>query len=380
MMRRQETAAGVVAIGPLPPPVHGYSLITARIIERLQRVAPVDVLDLSPGTMARGWRYHGARASRACRALWRLAREPAHGRTLYLAIAGGVGVLYDIGFALAARWRGYRLVIHHNAFSYITRRSLWTAALVAIAGREALHICLCSTMARRLGERYPRAEQRMVLSNVTFVSPQGAALQPSVRGGIRLGFLSNLIAEKGFDTAIEVVMALRERGVAATLVLAGPVLDRATACLLDEVKSRLGDALDYRGAVHGAAKTAFFSDIDVFLFPTRYVNEAQPLVVLEALAVGIPVIASARGCIAEDLDRAGIAVPTHEDFVATAVTAISGWVADPSRLKLLSAAAREEAAARHRAAGDNLDRVIGAIAGTSIDGGLSSQPFQRGSV
>src|SRR5690348_16403308 len=157
MTRRQETGAGVVAIGPLPPPVHGYSLITARMIERLQRVAPVDVLDLSPGTMARGWRYHGARASRACRALWRLARAPGHGRTLYLAIAGGAGVCYDLAFVLVARWRGYRIVIHHNAFSYLTRRSLWTAALVAIAGREALHICLCSTMARRLGERYPRA-------------------------------------------------------------------------------------------------------------------------------------------------------------------------------------------------------------------------------
>jgi glycosyltransferase involved in cell wall biosynthesis len=380
MTRRQETGAGVVAIGPLPPPVHGYSLITARMIEGLQRVVTVEAFDLSPGTMARGWRYHGARARRACRALWRLTRAPAQGRTLYLAIAGGVGVLYDIGFAVAARWRGYRVVIHHHAFSYLTRRSLWTAALVAIAGAEALHVCLCSTMARRLGEKYPRVQQKIVLSNVAFVPPQEAASLPSARAGIRLGFLSNLIPEKGFDTAIEVITALRERRVAATLVLAGPALDRATEHLLDEVKVRLGDALDYRGAVHGAAKTAFFADIDVFLFPTRYANEAQPLVVLEALAFGIPVIASARGCIAEDVNGVGIVVPPHNDFVATAVSAISDWVANPSRLRLLSATAREEAAARHRAATDNLDRVIGAIAGTPTGGGSFAQPFQRGSL
>src|SRR5262249_31343045 len=114
---------GVLAIGPLPPPVHGYSLITSRVIERLQRITTVEVVDLSPGTMVRGWRYHAARAGRVGSALWRLARRPAQGRALYLAIAGGMGVLYDFAFVLAARCRRYRIVIHHNAFSYLHRRN-----------------------------------------------------------------------------------------------------------------------------------------------------------------------------------------------------------------------------------------------------------------
>src|SRR5689334_6269222 len=95
---RDRAVGGVLAIGPLPPPVHGYSLITARLIERLQRVTSVEVIDQSPGTMVRGWSYHAARARRAARALWRLARSSARGRTLYLAIAGGAGVFYDLAF------------------------------------------------------------------------------------------------------------------------------------------------------------------------------------------------------------------------------------------------------------------------------------------
>jgi len=369
MTPREGGTAGVLAIGPLPPPVHGYSLITAQIIERLRRVTAVEVLDLSPGTMARGWRYHVTRVGRALRALSRLVRQRAQGRTLYLAIAGGAGVLYDVGFVLAARWRGYRIVIHHNAFSYLNRRSWWTAQLVAIAGSDALHLCLCPTMARRLGEQYPRAERRTVLSNAALVPPASIARRPAAPTGIRLGFLSNLIPEKGLDTAIAVAATLRTRGAAATLVIAGPVLDRSAGRILEEAKKRLGPALDYRGAVHGTAKETFFGDIDVLLFPTRYANEAQPLVLIEALAHGVPVIATARGCIGEDIGGAGIAVPLDGDFVEIAAAAISSWLADPSRLALVAAAARRHAAELHHASASALDCMISMIAGMTTPPG-----------
>ena len=358
---------GVLAIGPLPPPVHGYSLITARVIERLQRITTVEVLDLSPGTMVRGWRYHAARAGRAARALWRLARRRAQGRTLYLAIAGGTGVFYDLAFVLAARWRRYRIVIHHNAFSYLNRRSPWTAALIALAGRQALHICLCPTMARRLAEQYSTAVQRLVLSNAALVPPLPAPPARPARSGIRLGFLSNLIPEKGLDRAIAVTATLRERGAAVSLVVAGPTVDPSGERLLDEAKTRLGDAFDYRGAVHGPAKMAFFADIDVLLFPTRYANEAQPLVVLEAMAHGVPVIAAARGCIEEDIGAAGLAVSCDSRFVEKSVDAISRWLADPSQLVSLAAASLGRAGDRRRASAGELDRVISTIAAASPD-------------
>jgi glycosyltransferase involved in cell wall biosynthesis len=51
-----------------------------------------------------------------------------------------------------------------------------------------------------------------------------------------------------------------------------------------------------------------------FLFPTKYVNEADPLVIHEALRNGVYVIACERGAIAETLGHgAGLAVP-HEGF------------------------------------------------------------------
>ena len=361
-MTSREGGNGVLAIGPLPPPVHGYSLITARVIERLQRITTVEVLDLSPGTMVRGWRYHTARAGRVAHALWRLARRRAQARTLYLAIAGGTGVFYDLAFVLAARWRRYRIVIHHNAFSYLNRRSPRTAALVALAGRQALHICLCPTMARRLGDQYPAAVQRLVVSNAALVPPLPTLPARPDRREIRLGFLSNLIPEKGLDTAIEVAATLRERGAAVSLVVAGPTVDRSGERLLEDGKTRLGEALDYRGAVHGPAKVAFFADIDVLLFPTRYTNEAQPLVVLEAMAHGVPVIAAARGCIEEDIGGAGKAVPAGNDFLSLAVHTVLNWVSGAPGLEPWGIEAYRRADKLHRAATSQLEKVIERIA------------------
>ena len=40
-----------------------------------------------------------------------------------------------------------------------------------------------------------------------------------------------------------------------------------------------------------------FFQIDILLLPTRYVNEVEPLVILESLRNGVPVLANSRGCI-----------------------------------------------------------------------------------
>jgi len=358
------TAAGgdrggpVLAIGPLPPPVHGYSLITSLVIDRLRRVIPVETVDISPGALVRGWRYHAARLRRIARALWVVVRRPSRGRVLYLAIAGGAGVAYDLLLTAAARLRGYRVFIHHNAFTYINRRSRWTALVIALTGAATTHICLCPTMARRLREQYPRARLTAVLSNAALIPPSAGAAQVSATKEIRVGFLSNLIPEKGLDTVIEVLRSLREQGASTKLVVAGPALDPATRRILDDAGHAFGSAFDYRGPVYDAEKSAFFHDIDVFLFPSRYANEAQPLVVLEALSHGVPVIATARGCIPDDLTRGGIVVAPDEAFVTASVDAVRGWLVNPAALTELQTAAFAHAADLRSAAQAELGRLI----------------------
>ncbi len=348
----------VVAIGPLPPPVHGYSLITSLVIERLRRTAGVEVFDVSSGKLVRGWRYHWTRLRRVLSALTKLVLRRPQGDALYLAIAGGAGITYDIAFAALGRWRGYRLFIHHHSFGYIDRRGRCAAALIAIAGANATHVCLCPTMAERLAQQYARVRRTLVLSNAALIAPTQERPRRRSGGHLSLGFISNLIPEKGLDIAVEVLQRLHEMESDVALIVAGPALDPGTQRFLADAGRRFGNALDYRGAVYDAAKLAFFRDVDVLLFPTRYANEAQPLVVFEAMGHGIPVIATGRGCIPEDLVAGGMVVFPEDDFVAAAVTTVRGWLSDPGKLNALAAAAAARANEMFGAAQCDLERIV----------------------
>ena len=72
--------------------------------------------------------------------------------------------------------------------------------------------------------------------------------------------------------------------------------------LVREALKKYPDSINYRGPVHGSNKKEFFNDIHIMLFPSRYKNEAQPLVVFEALSYGVPVICFNRGCIENMVD------------------------------------------------------------------------------
>ena len=78
-----------------------------------------------------------------------------------------------------------------------------------------------------------------------------------------------------------------------------------------------GTRLTYVGPVYGEAKTAFYQSLDVFLFPTRFAQEAAPNVLFEAAAAGVPSLCTDRGCIPEILDELeGTWCPAEADFAA----------------------------------------------------------------
>lgn len=121
------------------------------------------------------------------------------------------------------------------------------------------------------------------------------------RDGLRIVFLSNLFEAKGFLDLVEACALLRDRGVAFEAVFAGAwesdaVRRRAT----DRVRAlALEDRCRFPGVVAGAEKWQLLLESDVFALPTRYPIEGQPIAIIEAMAAGLPVIATARGCIPE---------------------------------------------------------------------------------
>ncbi len=81
----------------------------------------------------------------------------------------------------------------------------------------------------------------------------------------------------------------------------------------------------WSGPIYGLDKQVFFNTIDVFVFPSRYVNEAEPLVIHEALAYGLPVIATDRGCIAGLVGNGGLVLDVALCDLTPAVSLLEEW-------------------------------------------------------
>jgi L-malate glycosyltransferase len=113
-------------------------------------------------------------------------------------------------------------------------------------------------------------------------------------------FLSNMIREKGVFTLLEACKLLHSRGIKFRTNFVGEWMDIKEEEFQEYVSSNnLGGSVFYEGKKYGRDKIAYFESADIFVFPTYYHNEAFPLVILEAMQFGLPVISTREGGIAD---------------------------------------------------------------------------------
>ena len=307
-------ASLICFVGPLPPPVHGFSEINKRMLAVLRSRHEVSAFDMTPSDNSLGfllvwWRF----------VLGVLRNKP---NALYLAFSGGLRQWVDLLFVLVARWKGVSIYIHHHSFSYVSQEHRSKLMQLGVM-RNAVHIVLCEYMGKEIVRLYRVDPNKIrVLSNAAFleeiVAPDRAG---SVSKPLRLGFLSNITDEKGIFEFFSVLSESGSHGLSLQGLIAGPV-DTSVKVNFDRSLAS-NPNVKHVGPVYGADKAAFFASVDVLLFPTRYPNEAQPVTILEALGHGVPVIAFARGCIESMVpDGAGVVFPYSETFVTQTIAAL----------------------------------------------------------
>jgi len=328
--------AEIFVTGPFPPPVHGMAAATERLATRLgarfdvrrfdiaarprSGVVPVDVL----------LRVLAAFGTLAGYALDLLSRRP---HAVVVAMSAGFAKMFDLlAIAAALTLRRVVYVTHHSfaVFDGRTRQGLLGACRPML--QRCRHIVLCDAMKAGLCSAWQlHPDSVFVLSNAALMDSSGGPVDGAhVTGGAapasgrcRLGFIANLCADKGLWTFLDVVERAQRDGCAVTALIAGPV-EPPDAQLERDLRDRLRRmaGVEWLGAVHGVQRTAFYEAIDLLVFPTVYLHESEPLVILEALARGVPVVTTRRGCIASSLAD-GVAVQALEErqFV-TAATAV----------------------------------------------------------
>jgi glycosyltransferase involved in cell wall biosynthesis len=220
---------------------------------------------------------------------------------------------------------------------------LWSESLLQ---RAAMHadatVVVSPTVAMELQSRYDiRGEIKVIPNGVAMRTPfEIGQLHDEARSSVsssgfalRVVWVGTSAYKKGLDLAVEACEIARARGQDISLTVVGIPVESVG---LEPASG--GSWLTWLGAVPPREMDALYRRHDILLFPTRY--EACPMVVLEALAAGLPVIGSR---VVQWLIEGVGEVVTGEDArdYADALRA----VAEPERLHQLSSAALERARA-----------------------------------
>ena len=252
-----------------------------------------------------------ARATRTPYVL-KLTGDPAFERARARGLAGG-----DV-----AAWQG--------------RRGLVPRVLAALRDwsvRGAVHVYCPSVYLRELAIRWgARPERVEVLPNpaptVPELPPREELRRSFALDGATLAFAGRLTVQKALDVALEAV----ERTPGVELVVAGDGPERA------RLEGAAGERVRFLGPLGRDDVLRLFAAADAAVLPSAWEN--FPHAVVEALAVGTPVVATDVGGVAEVVrdGENGLLVPAGD--AAALAEAVARLLADPElRSRLARAAA-----------------------------------------
>ena len=164
-------------------------------------------------------------------------------------------------------------------------------------------------------EGWPAERFRLVRNPMH--GPAAAVLrQPRPPGPLRLGYIGQVAAHKGFELLLDALDQLDD----VVLVCAGP------GPLVEVAEAH--PKVEYRGVVGGADKEQFFADIDALVLPSLW-HENAPLVIDEAACRGVPVIGSRRGGIPEYVPESCRPLLFEPEGTAGLVDAVRRFASNP---------------------------------------------------
>lgn len=147
-------------------------------------------------------------------------------------------------------------------------------------------------------------------------------------GPLRVLTVGRLIPRKGIDLLLRAVARAAASGTAVDLTVVGSGPEEGR---LRTLAGDLGLAPRWHGFVDQPGLPELYADADVFAFPT--LDDPFGIVVLEAAAAGLPVIASPHGGATEDFVRDGINGLVVEPRDTAALAAAIGRLADDGELR-----------------------------------------------
>lgn len=365
------TRRKILVIGPEPPPLTGMELATRALVHEARRadiaVVRVDTSDADDelGNRAR-WTPRNIRVAfgHLLRAAQGTLRRDVG--AVYVPIAQEFPALFRdiafVGLGLVAR-KPVLVHLHGGKFAdFYARAGRFQRLLVRTSiGRSRVGIVLTEQLRPELECVLPPSRVAVVPNGIDLPELDGVVRAERRDGNVHVLFLSSLFLWKGILLFIQAFAGACAELPSLRASVAG---DWPSNRERDEVlglvrELGLGDAITFVGKVDGAEKTALFHEADIFCF-TSVVREGQPLVILEAMAAGLPVVASDWPGIADTVRDGETGYLVRELNPNAFAARIVELARDPGRRAALGAAGRDRYVREftQEAFGDRMVRVL----------------------
>ena len=375
----------MIVVGPTPPPVHGVAFATAHVLAGLWRADALAAhLDTGedPRPVATTGRFDLTNVRLGLRHVGALARLLARhpDARVYVPISQvRWGYVRDAVLIAVARLARRPVVVHLHGGRFrdfyeesgpLMRALIrWTLrdvseAWVLTPGHADIFDGLVPRDRVRVLENASE-DMRAMMPRTTDHSGSGAraagagagdsapegdgigAVAAGADGGspedgpLRVLFLSNMMREKGLIDLLDALELLGPQALPLDLRIAGQLEDDVARELAPRAArlAERGIRVEAVGLRVGAEKGAELTRADVLVLPSP--NEGQPIVLLEAMSAGLPIVSTTLPGIAHTVrdEREGLLVPPGDP--AAIAAALERLAADPELRGRLGRAGRE---------------------------------------
>lgn len=285
----------------LPPPIHGASVINTRVD---------NLVSSNSSFSSRTFKLNYATNFEEMHAPFLVKFKYSFGlifsligsyiklkpRVTYISFSPfGFGFYRDVFFVSLAKIFNSRTVLHLHGTGLAKTTGVFKAKLLQWIFKKSKLIIISQSLAEDVSA-FIESSNVVVIDNS--VDDPGL-IEKSTSDGLNILYLANLDVRKGVKIAIEAFSQLHQKLPGSRLTIAGSDTSLLTRDNLqhyiNDTFPAVANAIELIGPVYGAKKDLAFRQSDLFIYPSMH--DAAPLVVLEALSYGLPVICSAQGAL-----------------------------------------------------------------------------------
>lgn len=303
-----KTYNNILFIVPLPPPIHGSSMMSMYIknSKLINDNAKCDYVNLSTSrSMDEIQKFSIKKIFRFLYSYLKTFIYLVTRRydTCYLATSCfGIPFLKDAPFVLMCKLFCNNVIIHfHNKGMKEYSSKPFYKWIYHLVYKHTTVILLSELLYDDVKEII-RKEQVRICPNGIPELINSPKTEPEKNNPIpTILFLSNLIESKGVICLLDACKILKDQGCEFICNLVGGETEEINIERINkEINNRgLGSYVFYKGRAYGLEKERYYNNADIFVFPTYYAQECFPVVLLEAMQHKLPCVSSYEGAIPE---------------------------------------------------------------------------------